>query len=108
MQFGNWQVTESNIEWKGGGEKQFAIPLNQLNKTTKDNADDAAFYEWILVATEEDWLTQNDLFDLNYAFVYGIAKTGLDFNYDIFDATLEEQFDQFDLEDNEDNEDFEL
>ena len=102
MEFGNWQVTDSNIEWKGGGFSRFVIPLNELNRTRQSDGDDTIFYDWILLATNEDWLTQNDLFDLNYAFVFGIAKTGLDFNYDIFDATLEEQFDQFDIEDNED------
>jgi len=102
MQFGNWQVTETSIEWKGGGLSRFVIPLNELNVTRQESSDNAIFYDWILRATEEDWLTQNDLFDLNYAFVYGIAKSGLDFNYDIFDETLEEQFDQFDMEDNED------
>jgi hypothetical protein len=102
MDFGNWQVTDSNIEWKGGGLSRFVIPLQELNATRKNNTDNSVFYEWILLATEEDWLTQNDLFDLNYAFVYGIAKAGLDFDYEIFDETLEEQFDQFDMEDNED------
>lgn len=102
MEFGNWQVTDTSIEWKGGGVGRFSIPLNELNAVRKSITDNTTFYEWILLATAEDWLTQNDLFDLNYAFVYGIAKVGLDFNYDIFDATLEEQFDQFDIEDNED------
>ena len=101
MQFGNWQVTDSNIEWKGGGLSRFVMPLSELNATRQDSGDSPIIYDWILLATEEDWLTQNDLFDLNYAFVYGIAKAGLDFNYEIFDQTLEEQFDQFDMEDNE-------
>lgn len=102
MQFGNWQITENNIEWKGRGLDRFAIPFAELNKTTAGDEDNAVFYEWILIATGEDWLTQNDLFDLNYAFIYAIAKVNLPFDFAIFDATLEEQFDQFDLEDNED------
>ncbi|GEO08915.1 hypothetical protein [Segetibacter aerophilus] len=102
MDFGNWKVTDSNIEWKGGGIHKFSMPLSELNATRQDSTDNTVFYDWILRATAEDWLTQNDLFDLNYGFVYGIAKAGLDFNFEIFDATLEEQFDQFDMEDNED------
>src|SRR3954453_10576853 len=100
MQFGNWKVTDSSIEFNAGGPGRFVIPFNELNATRQNN-DNTTFYDWILLATEEDWLTQNDLFDLNYAFVYGIAKSGLDFNFEIFDATLEEQYDQFDKEDNE-------
>ena len=102
MQFGNWQITETSIEWNGGGLSRFSIPIGEMNAIRKNSADNTAFYEWILLATEEDWLTQNDLFDLNYAFVYAIAKAGLDFDFEVFDATLEEQFDQFDMEDNED------
>jgi hypothetical protein len=55
-----------------------------------------------MLATDEDWLAQDDLYDLNYAFVYAIARFNLDFDYEIFDATLETQFEQFDLEDEED------
>ena len=105
MQFGNWQITESSIEWNGEGVNRFVIPINKLNDTRQNIEDNNVFYDWILIATNEAWLTQNDLFDLNYAFVYAFAKSGLDFNFEIFDATLEEQYDQFD---EEDNEDFEL
>jgi hypothetical protein len=102
MQFGNWQITDTSIEWKGGGSSSFVIPFSDMNATRPDSTGSTIFYEWILRATEEEWISQNDLFDLNYAFVYAIAKAGIDFNFEIFDATLEEQFDQFDLEDNED------
>ncbi|HEX8279355.1 MAG TPA: hypothetical protein VF540_11695 [Segetibacter sp.] len=101
MQFGNWQVTENSIEWNGGGLNRFVIPMNEMN-ATRPGGETGLLYEWILLATDEDWLTQNDLFDLNYAFVYAFAKSGLEFNYEIFDETLEEQYDQFDMEDNED------
>src|SRR5690349_4092824 len=101
MQFGNWQVRATNIEWAGGGLNRFVIPLNELNAIRQTDGK-SVYYEWILLATDEDWLTQNDLYDLNYAFVYGIARVGHDFDYNIFDATLEEQFEQFDMEDNED------
>lgn len=102
MEFGNWEVTESSIEWRGGGLGRFSIPLNQMDELRHNKTGNLVFYEWILLATEEDWLTQNDLFDMNYAFVYGAAKAGVNFNFEIFDATLEEQFDRFDMEDNED------
>ena len=101
MQFGNWQVTENSIEWIGSGTGKFSIPFNELNSTRQNYIEKTVFYEWILLATNEDWLSQNDLFDLNYAYVYAFAKSGLEFNYEIFDNTLEEQYDQFDEEDNE-------
>jgi len=102
MLFGNWKVDDNGISWSGTGLNRFVIPGDQLNKTMPDGSEEGLFYEWIILATEESWLTQNDLYDLNYAFVFAIAKFGLEFNYDIFDSTLADQYDQFDAEDAED------
>ncbi|HEX8460331.1 MAG TPA: hypothetical protein VF623_02830 [Segetibacter sp.] len=102
MNFGNWDVTEKGISWKGSPLQKFEIPANKLTATRQGGED--GFYEWILLATDQDWLAQNDLYDLNFAFVYTAAKLNLDFNYDIFDATLDEQYDQFEEEDDEDDE----
>lgn len=102
MIFGNWHVTDDSIIWKGTGFHRFVLSRDGLNKTRRNDANDAVYYDWILLATDEDWLTQNDLYDLNYAFVYAMAKYNLDYNYEIFDATLAEQYDQFDREDDED------
>ncbi|MBA2745491.1 MAG: hypothetical protein H0U44_04620 [Flavisolibacter sp.] len=103
MVFGNWEISEKNIAFKGDGYNKFEIPLQELNRVVVDRNGDI-FYDWILLATEEDWLTQDDLYDLNFAFVYAIGKYTMDFNYNVFDATLAEQFEKFDEEeDDEDN-----
>ncbi len=102
MLLGNWKITEDSITWNDERLQQYVIPAGHLNITMVDFASNVTFYESILLATNEDWLTQNDLYDLNYAFVYAIAKFGLDFNYDIFDATLAQQYEQFEREDEED------
>lgn len=102
MQFGNWKVDDKGISWTASGFQRFEIPGDQLNKTMPDSRSEGLFYEWIMLATAEDWLTQNDLYDLNYAFIYAAAKFNVDFNYNIFDSTLEEQYEQFDAEDDED------
>jgi hypothetical protein len=101
-QFGNWIVTESNIRWNGDNSNQLAIAAGQLVEVRHSFIGKEIYYQCILSATDEEWLTQNDLYDLNYAFVYAVAKFGLDFNYEIFDATLEQQYDQFDAEDEDD------
>jgi hypothetical protein len=101
MLFGNWMVTNDSISWNGNGLSRFVIPADKLN-AIKNYDKGSPFYEWILLATDEDWLTQNDLYDLNFAFVYAIAKFKLDFNYEIFDATLEEQYERFEEEEDED------
>ena len=97
MNFGNWNVTDNSITWNGGGPNRFEIPKGGLNATRQSKAN-GELYDWILKATAEDWITQNDLFDLNFAFVYAAATLGKDFNYETFDATLAEQYEQFDAE----------
>ena len=99
MVFGNWIVTEEGVQWNDNGFNRFAIPADQLIsiKLTLQGP----LYEWILKATAEEWLTENDLYDLNYAFVYAAAKYGVNFNYDVFDATLAEQYEQFDDDEEE-------
>jgi hypothetical protein len=103
MLFGNWKITEDSIVWNGEGSQQYVIPAGHLNITMVDFSSRSTYYETIILATNEDWLTQNDLYDLNYAFVYAIAKFGLDFNYDTFDATLAQQYEQFEGEDEDDD-----
>jgi hypothetical protein len=101
MEFGNWMVTENGISWNGQALQRFEIPADKLNVVRQSNSDDNNLYEWILLATDEDWLTENDLVDLNFAFVYAVAKFGLDFNYQVFDSTLDYQFELFEDEERE-------
>lgn len=105
MNFGNWIVKEETIEWTEPGPYQFVLHKDEM-LTTKPNAlGNAMLYEYILLATGEEWLSENDLFDFNYAFVFAAARFGLDFNYEIFDATLAEQYEQLETEEEEDDED---
>lgn len=101
MEFGNWKVTEQSIAWNNDGVNFFTIPKDELTAIRYDKKG-RFFYNWILMATEEEWLSQDDLYDLNFAFVYAAALWSEDFSYDIFDQTLEEQYEQFEEEDDED------
>ena len=100
MEIGNWQIDNESIKWNTKGLNRFVIPFDTINDTQPGPANEK-FYKWILLATNEDWLTEDDLYDLNYAFVYAMAKSGKEFNYAIFDETVAEQFEQFDAEDDE-------
>lgn len=101
MQFGNWMITEDSIEWRGEELQRFVIPKDSLTELRYDKKG-RFFYNWILLATEEEWPDQDDLYDLNFAFVYAAAKWAQEFSYETFDATLEEQYEQFDEEEDED------
>ena len=101
MNFGNWNVTDNGIEYSGGTLQRFVISKNEATEIL-DLPDSAGpVYKWILLATEEDWLTEDDLYDLNYAFVFAASKFGVPFDYDIFENTLDYQFQALDFEGDE-------
>jgi hypothetical protein len=104
MLFGNWEIGEDSIEWSGSSMQQFVIPRENL-ADIRYTPTGTRFYEWIMAAMEEDWLTQNDLYDLNYAFVYAAGKYDIFLDYVILDATLEEQFEQLEMEDDDEDPD---
>lgn len=104
MKFGNWNITQEGIEWKGAGYNEFKIPATDLLAERPGLLSTPTTYEWIMRATDESWLIEDDLYDLNYAFVYAAARYGLNFNYETFDNTLEEQFERFEEEDDDEEE----
>jgi hypothetical protein len=101
MKFGSWVVTKTGIEWQRGLNR-FIVNQNQLLDTTDESHDDGVMYKWILLATEEDWLSDDDLYDFNFAFVYAAARSGDVFNYEIFDRTLAYQYELLDDEEDDD------
>lgn len=101
MKFGNWNVSEAGIEWAGSGLQRFFIHQRDLTEITTGDEEEADMYKWILSATEEDWLTDDDLYDLNFAFVYAVAHARLNFDYEVFDQTVAYQFETLDEEESE-------
>lgn len=98
MRFANWNVTETTIEWSGTGFNRFVIEKEQLLEIEKVEVLKADFYRWIILATNEDWLTDDDLYDLNFAFVFAAGAWSLNFDYELFDKTVEHQFNMLDDE----------
>ena len=105
MTFGNWEVTEDGIEWTGATSQKFVINKDTLTEIIKQPADPHPKYKWIISATEEDWLSEDDLYDLNFAFVYAVANFGADFDYQVFDDTLTFQYLELDEEEEEEDDD---
>ncbi len=102
MKFGNWNITEATIEWSREGLHRFIIERQNLLQTVSIKPFNGDLYRWIVLATDEEWLTDDDLYDLNFAFVFAAGAFAQNFDYDIFDATLEYQFNI--LEDEEQSE----
>lgn len=88
QQFGKWLITTDGIEWTGG--VKYLIDKNTLNEESPD--DTARMYDWLLHLTEKTWLTRDDIYALNSAFIYALDHFGVGFNPEIsFAATLTEQ-----------------
>ncbi|MDO9374801.1 MAG: hypothetical protein Q7T76_10295 [Ferruginibacter sp.] len=102
MKFGNWNITEQQIEWTGNGLQTFAADRSTLLETMPSEATGEKLYKWIVQATEEEWMSHDDLYDLNFAFVYAASQSGGDFSYEVLDRTVEYQYDV--LEEEEDDE----
>lgn len=102
MDFGNWKVTGKSIAWNSNDFNHFEIPINDLTRLRQNP--NGALYDWVLLVTDESWLSQDDLYDFNYAFVFAAARYNLSFDYAVFDATLAEQYEL--LDDEEDDFDF--
>lgn len=92
MNFGNWKITDTAIEWNGEEATQFTIALQKLLETTKDPSSGEKVYTCILQATNQDWLAEDDLYDLNFAVAYAAGASGQPFDYAIFDQSLEYQY----------------
>jgi hypothetical protein len=99
MKFGNWKITETTLEWSGEGLNRFVIEIQKLTETTTVKPLNDSLYKWIILALNEDWLTDDDLYDLNFAFVFAAGASGQSFDYQIFDRTLEYQYNMLDDED---------
>ena len=98
MNIGNWKVTDNTIEWSAKGFQRFVIEKAALLETAKPEGWSENMYKLIMLATDTDWLTTDDLYDLNFAFVYAAGSWQQPFDYEIFDRTMEYQFELLDEE----------
>ncbi len=105
MKFGNWNVNNNAIEWAGKSAQStpFKIERGSLLETMMVEEADTSLYKWIIMATGEAWLTEDDLYDFNFAFAFAAGATPDKFSYEIFDNSLEYQFNT--LEESEDDDD---
>src|SRR4051812_9803510 len=102
MKFGDWNITPGTIEWTGGGFNRFVIDRESLLETVFVEDASEHLYKWIVLATDQEWLSNDALYDLNFAFVFAAGQSRGNFDYDLLDKTLDYQFEI--LEDEEEDE----
>ncbi len=108
MKIGNWTITGTAITWSGNDGNSFLINRATLLETEMVR-DDTKMYSWLVQATDEDWLTEDALYDLNFAFVFVAGQEPDNFDYEILEDTLDYQYearegDEEEVEDNEEDE----
>ncbi len=109
MKFGNWNITDNDIAWAGTDGNSFVINKSTLLETEMGQ-DNTKMYSWLVQATDEEWLTEDALYDLNFAFVFVAGLQPDKFDYEILEDTLDYQFesregDEEDVDDEEDEDD---
>ena len=105
MKFGNWNISDQKIEWTGKGLQSFAIDRSTLLETMPSDTTGEELYKWIVLATDEEWMSHDDLYDLNFAFVFAAASADGEFSYELLDRTVEYQYDLLEEEEDDDEED---
>lgn len=103
MKFGNWLLTENSLDLKSDDHQILSIELHSLLETTRMEDSDDPLYRRIVDATADASIPEDDLYDLNYAFVFAAAKQD-NFSYEIFDRTLDYQFQMVDYQEEDEDE----
>lgn len=90
MKFGNWLITEEGINWDGPTGRPYLIPKDRL--TESGSGDRSKMYDWLVHLVEKTWITENDVYALNTAFIFAVEHFGVGFSSNLsLVATLAEQ-----------------
>ena len=103
MRFGNWKLKDNTVEWSGADGSSFVVDRKSILQT--ENRDNTKMYKWIVLATEEEKFSEDDLYDFNFAFVYIAGTMQSGFDYEIFDNTLDYQFETLEADSEDDDDD---
>lgn len=84
---GNWKVTDEGIEHTT--DEDVFIPKENLLE--KGIAERANSYDWLIHLAGKTWLSVEDIYALNTAYIYAIDYFELDFNKVSFVDTIKIQ-----------------
>ena len=66
LQIGKWLITEDGIEWTGKTYKGYYISRERL---LQEGGELQGTYDWLLHMPRKKWLTEQDVYALNTAFM---------------------------------------
>lgn len=88
FKIGNWLITDESIDWKGQPDNDYYIQIDRLLEL--DFGDDKIFH-WLTHMAEKTWLTREDIYALNTAFIYAIEYFKIKYDTGSFIETLKYQ-----------------
>ena len=71
LTIGNWLITYKGIEWKGNSGRPLLIEKETL-LDIREADEKGDMYDWLLHITEKNWLSENDIYALNTAYIFAL------------------------------------
>lgn len=68
---GNWLIDQDGIKWDGVPKHTYEIAKGRITEE-RDN-----MFDWLVHMSEKTWLTREDIYALNTAFIYAIEEFGI-------------------------------
>lgn len=86
MKIGNWEITENGILCTKEESGNYVIPKDELNLLTND--EESPNYLWLVHLTAKSWITIDDIFALNSAFLIAAKEYNLEIDTSILIDTI--------------------
>lgn len=73
IKIGNWLIDYDGINWEGVPSTNYFISKKTLTQSRGNE------YDWLLHMSEKPWLTKEDIYALNTAFIYAMEAYGISY-----------------------------
>lgn len=94
FKIGNWIIKDDGIHWNETGNDYF-IPKGRLQETGAGMRKN--MYDWLVHLPTKTWLSTEDIYAFNSAFIYAIELYGLNFSQNSFMETFKQQQKEIEL-----------
>lgn len=87
--FGHWIVDNNSITWDNHNHGRYTIESQRLLEETRRGA--ITVYDWLVHIPAKNWMTREDVLDLNKAFLYLAKLTNQEIDMQKFQRSIEYQ-----------------
>lgn len=94
FKIGNWTIKEDGIHWNDVDNEYF-IPKQNLSESGTGDRQNA--YDWLVHLSTKAWVSTEDIYTLNSAFIYAMELYNLNFFQNSFMETFKLQQKEIEL-----------